>query len=209
MRLTYIVIDDFYSNPMEVREEALKLDYPPSPEGAPYPGRNSVQSMLWPNSDEMFSQLVREPVRGKRGFAHGRFRQTTATDLRGADIHIDIGTVWAGVLCLTLPEHCQGGTDFFRNREFGTDGAPVTQEDLKTYGPLGTSPDAVVTQLVDKEGIDRSKWEHAMTIPLRFNRLVLFRAWLWHTSGDAFGDRPENCRLVQLFFFESAQIAGR
>ena len=40
-----------------------------------------------------------------------------------------------------------------------------------------------------------------MTIPMRFNRCVLFRPWFWHTSGESFGDRGENARLIQLFFF--------
>ena len=28
--------------------------------------------------------------------------------------------------------------------------------------------------------------------------------WQWHTAGEAFGDTPENSRLVYLMFFESA-----
>jgi hypothetical protein len=40
-----------------------------------------------------------------------------------------------------------------------------------------------------------------MTVPMRFNRLILLRPWLWHTAGMSFGTSNENCRLVQLFFF--------
>ena len=43
-----------------------------------------------------------------------------------------------------------------------------------------------------------------MQVPMRFNRLVLLRPWLWHTAGPAFGDRPENARLVYLMFFAGA-----
>jgi hypothetical protein len=25
-------------------------------------------------------------------------------------------------------------------------------------------------------------------VPMRFNRLLLLRLWLWHTAGPAFGD---------------------
>ncbi len=39
-----------------------------------------------------------------------------------------------------------------------------------------------------------------MTIPMRFNRCVLFRPWFWHTSGESFGDQGANARLIQLFF---------
>ncbi|MDV3433907.1 hypothetical protein R1H25_00430 [Stenotrophomonas sp. C2852] len=44
-----------------------------------------------------------------------------------------------------------------------------------------------------------------MRIPMRFNRLLLLRPWFWHTAGPAFGDRPENGRLVYLMFFEQAR----
>jgi hypothetical protein len=131
MRLSYMIIDDFYANPHEVREQALKLSYPASPPGTAYPGRTSDEKVLWPNSDQMFSRILGEPLRGKPGFAHGQFRVSKASDPRGADIHIDIGVVWAGVLYLTLPEHCQGGTEFFRHKRYKTDGAPLTDEDLK------------------------------------------------------------------------------
>ena len=208
MRLTMMVLDDFYENPMEVRKTALALEYDAIAPGTPYPGRNSQQPILWPNSDQMFSQILREPVRGHTGFAHGKFRLSTGGDERGADIHIDPGIVWAGVLYMTLPQHCRGGTEFFRHRDYGTDGAPLTQEDLKFYGPNETSREKLTDRLTEIDGRDRSKWEKTMTIPMRFNRLVLFRGYLWHTAGESFGVTPENCRLVQLFFFQSAQIAG-
>ena len=46
------------------------------------------------------------------------------------------------------------------------------------------------------------KWELTSVVPMRFNRLILLRPWLYHTAGPSFGDCPENCRLVHLFFFE-------
>jgi len=207
MRLTMMVLDDFYDNPDEVRKAALGLDYDPIMPGTPYPGRNSLRPLLWPNSDQMFSQILREPVRGHTGFAHGKFRQSVGSDQRGADIHIDPGIVWAGVLYLTLPQHCHGGTEFFRHRQYGTEGAPVNAEDMKAY-PGESDRDRLVDRLTEVDGRDRSKWEHISTMPMRYNRLILFRGWLWHTAGESFGSTPENCRLVQLFFFQSAQIAG-
>jgi len=207
MLLSMMVIDDFYEDPMEVRKAALALEYDPIRPNTPYPGRNSAKAMLWPNSDQMFSQILREPVRGHNGLSHGQFRQTMGGDKRGADIHVDPGSVWAGVLYMTLPQHCRGGTEFFRHRQYGTDCAPVTPEDLKAY-PGETSRDKLVDRLTEIDGRDRSKWDLIMTVPMRFNRLVLFRGWTWHTAGESFGSTPENCRLVQLFFFQSAQVAG-
>lgn len=208
MLLSMMVIDDFYEDPMEVRRGALALEYDPITPDTPYPGRNSKKAMLWANSDQMFSQILREPLRGHMGLAHGRFRLSMVNDVRGADIHVDPGCVWAGVLFMTLPQHCRGGTEFFRHRDYGTEGAPLTPEDLKLYGPNETNRDTLTNRLTEVDGRDRSKWEKIMTIPMKFNRLVLFRGWAWHTAGESFGTTPENCRMVQLFFFQSTQVAG-
>lgn len=43
-----------------------------------------------------------------------------------------------------------------------------------------------------------------MTVPMRFNRLILFSPWMFHNSAAGFGDRPENGRLVHLMFFAAA-----
>ena len=50
--------------------------------------------------------------------------------------------------------------------------------------------------IIEKDSLDESKWECVMRVPMRFNRLVLLRPWLWHTAGPGFGDRAENGRLV-------------
>ena len=59
----------------------------------------------------------------------------------------------------------------------------------------------------EQEGVDRSKWERAMTVPMRFNRCVLFRSWLWHSHAENFGDSMETGRLIQVFFFDLARRA--
>ena len=64
-----LVIDDFFANPMEVREQALKLTYPPTHKDDQYGGRTSKEVMLPPKSDQGFSQILREPVRGKIGYS--------------------------------------------------------------------------------------------------------------------------------------------
>jgi hypothetical protein len=56
--------------------------------------------------------------------------------------------------------------------------------------------------ILDKDALDRSKWELTMTVPMRFNRLVLLQPHYWHTSGPGFGNSVENGRLVYLMFFK-------
>ena len=44
-----------------------------------------------------------------------------------------------------------------------------------------------------------------MTVPMRFNRLVLLQPHYWHTAGPGFGDSLENGRLIYLMFFLRGQ----
>ena len=103
---------------------------------------------------------------------------------------------------MILPEHCQGGTTFFRHRQTGTDRTP-RQEDLEAAGY------ASVAELLQRDGPEASRWEALMTIPMRFHRLVLYRPFSWHSAEPAFGDSPENGRLIHLFSFIRAAAPQR
>ena len=54
------------------------------------------------------------------------------------------------------------------------------------------------------EGKDESKWTELDYIAFKYNSLVMFRPWMWHSNGDWFGTTHEDARLVQLFFFHGA-----
>jgi hypothetical protein len=204
MPLSFLVFDDFYADPMEVRRAALRLEYP-QPKARPnYPGRNSAQRLMIAGIEEMVSKMVNEPLVAAKNQAHGYCRISFAADdaERRYTVHIDPGAWWSGIVYLTLPEHCEGGTEFFRHKESGSDRAPLYPHELaaakaRNFGDAGHA-------IIERDSNDMAKWDHLMTVPMRFNRLVLLRPWLWHTAGKSFGDSLENCRLVQLFFFAPA-----
>ena len=193
-----IIIDDFLRNPEVVREKALGLTY--KVEGR-YPGLNSVEKINIEGLDRTVSQLVYEPVRAPwtRDFSHGSCRVSLASDDdKPARIHID-QSHWSGILYLSRPEDCRGGTEFYRHLPTGTDRAPMDLETLKGLG--FSSYDEMREQILDTDVFDRSKWELTMTVPMRFNRLVLLQPNYWHTSGPGFGDSLANGRLIYLMFF--------
>ena len=201
MRLSYLIIDDFYDDPHAVRSAALHTDYARSVERANYPGDNSAESFEVEGLNELVSNFVREPVMGTPGSGHGRFRIATAgAESRArARMHVDGQSYWSGIVYLTLPEHCRGGTEFYRHKELGTDRAPIYDNEVAQFGSQSCAQ--FTQEVIRRDSNNASKWEHVMTIPMRFNRCVLFRPWFWHTSGESFGDRGENARLIQLFFF--------
>ena len=191
------VIDDFLRNPEEVRAQALSMEY--AVQGR-YPGLNSVQKLRIDGLDQVISSLVREPVRAPwtKDFSHGSCRVALASDKQEARIHID-ESHWSGILYLSRPEDCRGGTEFFRHKRTNTDRVPMDEDSLKAIGY--SSYKELQHDILDKDALDRTNWEHTMTVPMRFNRLVLLQPHYWHTAGPGFGDSLENGRLIYLMFF--------
>ena len=201
MPTSLIVVDDFLDDALSAREAALRLTYPDL-QGV-YPGRNSVERLTIPGLDQAVSHLVGEPVRAVNPLqSHGKCRMTLARDVGTMRVHID-PAYWSGILYLSRPQDCRGGTEFFRHRDTGTDRAPYDDAEAATWG--FASGREMVAQILSRDSLDHAAWESSMTVPMRFNRLLLLRPWLWHTAGENFGDSMENGRLVLLMFFESAR----
>jgi hypothetical protein len=201
MQKSVIIADDFYDDALDVRAKALELDYPESDE-AFYAGRNSRLVLLTDGIVDMVSHLIGSHVVPSPKSAIGHFRITLKEDKPKQDIHVDPNRDWAGILYLTAPEHCQGGTSFFRHKELGIDKMPTDPEEIRKFGYR--DHEHMRRSIVDDDGMDRSKWEETMTAPMRFNRLVLFRSWFWHSFTENFGDSVHDGRLIQIFFFDYA-----
>ncbi|MBU2113627.1 MAG: hypothetical protein KKE94_07610 [Gammaproteobacteria bacterium] len=201
MPTSFIVIDDFLDNPYQLREAGLSLTYPDVQ--GPYPGKNSAQRVNLEGLNNEVSRLVGEPLTAMaHNQAHGKFRIASANDTGTAKVHVD-SSHWSGILYLSRPQDCQGGTEFFRHKATNTERVPYNdQESMQKYG--APSAKKWIADLLETDSNDDSKWEMTLQIPMRFNRLILLRPWLWHSAGESFGTTLENSRLVYLMFFASA-----
>jgi hypothetical protein len=200
MYTTFLVIDDFLDNAEALRAQALELEYPRL-EGQ-FPGRNSLQRINIDGLTEAVSRLIGERlVAAPPPQSHAKTRLTLATDKGRGKVHVD-DSHWSGILYLSRPEDCSGGTEFFRHKATGLDRFPFTREELDAHG-FATTAEAHAS-LIERDGTDDRAWDLQMNVPMRFNRLLLLRPWLFHTAGPGFGDAPENGRLVYLMFFNQA-----
>lgn len=203
MPTSMMIVDDFMDDPHSLRKAALNLNYR-NLSGA-FPGRNSDQRINISGLDQEVSRLVGEPVRGQAApQSHAKCRLSLAADKGTAKVHVDPAH-WSGILYLSRPEDCRGGTEFFRHLPSGTERAPYDDREAAQYGYASSRE--MVRQILAADSTDDSKWEMTMRVPMRFNRLVLLRPWLWHTAGENFGETPENGRLIYLMFFASARAA--
>lgn len=197
MQSSLIIVDDFLNDPEAVRKQALELEYPD--QKGIFPGRNSLQRLQIPGLTEVVSQIVGEPLApAPPNQSHAKCRITREKDEGLGRVHIDISD-WSGILYLNRPEDCRGGTEFFRHRRTGWDRFPLDPNQLREGG-FSSFEEARKT-LVEEEGTRDECWEQVMTVPMRFNRLLLLRPWLWHTAGPGFGRTLEDSRLVYLMFF--------
>ncbi len=201
MPTSLIIVDDFMDDPRALRKAALGLTY--QNQTAAFPGRNSAQRINVTGLDQQVSRLVGEPVKGQPApQAHAKCRISLAKDKGRAKVHVDPAH-WSGILYLSRPEDCCGGTEFFRHLPTGTDRAPYHDKEASSYG-YPTAKE-MVRGIMGADSSDDTKWEMTMRVPMRYNRLILLRPWLWHTAGESFGNTLENGRLVYLMFFASSR----
>lgn len=199
---SFLIIDDFLANPIDVRRQALALDYDPKFKNGNYPGLISTQPLQTAALDQTVSKIIGSSVKPANNTLHGHCRLTLAGDRGRSGVHID-PCFYSGILYLSLPEHCKGGTDFFRHRRTGLEAVPSTEMSLLESGY--NDPNTLIEEVVNKDTNSASKWERTMRAPMRFNRLILFNPWLFHNAGQAFGNSAETGRLVSLLFFASGK----
>ena len=104
---------------------------------------------------------------------------------------------WSGIIYLSEQHPEVDGTIFWKHRKTNLEEIPHDLDKLLKHG-LETRQ--AIEALLNTDGVDKSKWQKVFTVPYRFNRLVLFRPWLFHSPGPAFGDKLENSRIVQTLF---------
>ena len=198
----YIIVDDFYNDPDTLIKVALStMKEEESPTGN-FAGVMTKESYLSESHRDIFQKLTLEPALNSSTNANGRIRFTKANDPFNFHIHydVDMKTKWAGVVYLSKDHPATDGTSFWRHLRTGLEIAPNTVEGFAKYGWKNFHD---LKAFLETEGLDESLWEKTFTVPYKYNRLVLFRPWLLHSPGPAFGDTLENCRKVQTLFLGS------
>lgn len=187
------IIDNFYSNPEEVRQFALDQDF--NVDGN-YPGHRT-KSFLSDSTKDWIAQHL-SPMHGEIYWPTeedsycGAFQYTTSRDRTW--IHADSTTTWAGVLYLTPDAPLSGGTGLFKHKATGLYSAPKLPNGETNHNLL---------DMIYEDAQDYTKWEMTDRVANVFNRLVLYRGDYFHASLDYFGKDLHTGRLFQTFFFNT------
>ena len=191
MKTTAIIIDDFYNNPYDVREFALKQEF--SVVGN-YPGFRTVS-----HTNPSIYSTIQEAVKNAGGqitsFStdshNGSYQYALSTDKSW--IHADEQT-WAGICFLTPDAPLSGGTGLYRHKATGLECRPKRSDG---------SIDEELLSTIYGDSQDMDKWELTDRLANKFNRLILYRGDYFHMSLDYFGQDKYDGRLFQTFFFNS------
>ena len=191
MRFNSLTIDDFYADPMQVREFALKQEFKVR---GNYPGQRT-EPFLTDNTRQKIKEIL-YPFAGEitwwGGDYTGSFQYTTAADRSW--IHADSTTDWAAVCYLTPDAPLSSGTGLFRHKETGWSNFDYKRENDSEY--MKGAPPGHDMQ-------DYTKWEMVDRVGNVFNRLIMYRADNYHVSLDYFGKDMYDGRLFQVFFFNT------
>lgn len=187
MKTNVIIVDDFYTNPLEVRQFALSQEFKVR---GNYPGARTLP-MLNDSIRDTIQNIVAHGGGQITSFPNdgynGSFQTTYAWDKSW--IHSDQFNTWAAVCYLTPNAPLSGGTATYRHKTTGA------------YTSKDVSPE--VAKEIESDGSDVTRWETVDSFGNVFNRLVLYRGHAYHMSRDYFGKTSDTCRLFQVFFFDT------
>jgi len=205
MRRSIIIVDDFHENPKEVRDYAIQAEYNRE-ESSTYPGVNSTTGFQEDLLKSKIESILQRPIKPSNPFGYFRYSWETADEENSKlqKVHVDNGWEFGGVCYLSTPEQLKdnpdSGTLFARHKTLKTDATPRTKEEAELFGY--SHYEELRQSIIYGDGLDLNKWDTYARVPPKFNRLILFRAWMYHSHHINFGPKdPAQSRLVQLFFF--------
>src|SRR5699024_5389719 len=117
-------------------------------------------------------------------------------------MNIDTPT-WAAMIYLTLDKDCRGGLGIYQHKETGILHVPQTSEEFRSLG--FENFEDMDRRLVYPDTKNNFAWKLIEFIPMKYNRLVLFKgSRYFHSITEKFGNEVNDSRLTHSFFFNEA-----
>jgi len=179
------VVDDFYTNPDDVRKFALSVEYKEDIRW--YKGMRSVEQYVSQEIQDMFENIMGmslKPLKETHGMC-GRFQICKAEE--PIVYHVD-SQKWAAMIYLTPNAPVQCGTMLLRSLLTGS----RNSNDPHHQGTF------------DGGYYDKTKFKVVDVVGNIYNRLIIMDAQCIHAACEYFGQTKEDSRLTHLFFFDNA-----
>lgn len=201
MQPVFQIYEDFDPTPDQTREYMLSCRYD---QIGNYPGFRAVPSQEWVDHQKILLENVIEdevvlwqdyftyPLLfhwshdGHISWIHHDYSALSG-DLRKDNIE-----VWAGIHYMTPDAPIEAGTALYRRKDDHADGL--------FHPNRKGGPDADI-DMYDSGSENMDEWEMSAWCGNVYNRLVTYRAHLYHRNLCGFGTNKRNGRLTQLFFY--------
>jgi FkbM family methyltransferase len=189
-----IVIDDFYTNPDEIRKYALSLNYQPPKNHGAVGFRCQEGRKILDGTKQLFEKLLHKSIPNGNNIGEWNYSTNGCFQWCNASVpivyHADSQN-YAGIIYLTPDAPPQCGTSFLRHKKYKI-----------RNNKIFSKSDWYESDLNYKEPhLDKTQWEIVDSIGNVYNRLVIFDAHYIHAVTEYFGEDINNSRLFQLFFF--------
>jgi len=186
-KIRHIVIDNFYEDPLLIRDFALKQTYE---KDSRLPRFHTIKQFATEDHKIYFEKII-EPYNGKiTDFYCSIFNGTFQYSLPGIVpwVHYD-DVDWAAIIYLTPEASECCGTSFYAFE----DGTQCEKDEIENNN----------SELSEKYNSDITRWKLIDSIGNIFNRLVIYDAKYFHKPSNYFGTELKNSRLFQVFFFNT------
>ena len=175
------IVDDFYSNPDEIRNYALNIEY--GQDLRWYKGLRSTTTYRAPGTKEAFEHIMGQKINDFDSGYNGVFQIMMSQDPQV--YHYD-SQRWAAMIYLTPNAPLESGTRLHRSKINNTRHRDEPGSDFAFQGDF----------------YDSTKFDIADSAANIYNRLVIMDAGCFHSAGPYFGNSIETGRLTHLFFFD-------
>lgn len=201
MKYPLICIDNFYKDPLSVREFALKQIFTTTKKGG-FPGKRTEPLHLLDKSFfdnfcykvfSIFYDLNKEDINWT---VNTNFDINTKDDVEGW-IHKDENAVFVGVIYLTPNIDNESGTNFYKKTKDFDEQTYVN--DKINYFTKKEKKEKYFESLQKHN----KNFERTIKIDNVFNRFVAYDANTWHSIGNL---KNVDERLTQVFFVEKCDV---
>ena len=183
------IVDNFYESPDQIRKFALEQEYDIGGIGRGYIGNRTKQQFLFPDLKERFENIMgRKITKWEEHGMNGRFQYCWSG--QPLVYHCD-RQQWGGMLYLTPNAPFECGTTLYAHKK----------TKARTFYDEGW--DYSWKDVPGDPHLDKTPFEPVDVLGNVYNRLVIFDASCIHSASEYFGTVKENCRLWQMFFFDT------
>lgn len=197
---TVTVIENFYENPDEIREFALKqkFSYCHELKGIDYVFPGCRTKDLFELDKNLYEKVCRKLVSIFHNTKTDHMRWAITTSFQVVEerfgqgvLHQDGNTVFAGIVYLTPGAPLNAGTSLFKPNKLFDEAeyqAAIKQNDInfRENKPVNTGY--------------HKMFDETITVNNIYNSLIIFNAQTYHAANHFFGNSLETGRMAQVFF---------